>query len=190
MTSRDQFSGWTDVPPEDAPTDDRHRSARWLITRHPRLAHLAARIAGVIEVADDGPNLDVDHLAQVVAAEPHYQQAWREYERRHRQPADDRAWERWHAAGPQPDDYAIGLADFCVMSSGERSAVRLLATFGDERIPFRVSDLRSLDSEGARLLADWCRAVQTAYGEELGPPAPLSRRPTVTMPVPYWPVDL
>src|SRR5262249_31195915 len=109
MTVRDRFSGWTDVLPEEPPVDDRHGSAMWLLGRHPRLAHLAGRIAGVVEVADDGPRVDVDHLAEVVAAEQRYQEAWREYERRHRQPTGERAWERWRTAGPQPDDYARGL---------------------------------------------------------------------------------
>lgn len=192
MTMRDQFSGWTDVLPENPPTEGRHHSARWLVGRHPRLAHLAARITGVVEVADDGPNSDVDHLAEVLAAEPRYLQAWREYERRHPQPADDRAWERWHAAGPRPDDYAVGLADFRVMSSGEKATLRLLATFGEDRTPFRISDLYSLDAEGGRLLVDWCRAVEAAYGGDPSPRSSRSRRPAVSMPVdsiPYWPVE-
>ena len=46
MKARDQFSGWTDVLPENPPTVDRYQSAMWLVGRHPRLARLAARITG------------------------------------------------------------------------------------------------------------------------------------------------
>lgn len=45
--------------------------------------------------------------------------------------------------------------------------MRLLAAFGADRTPFRVSALRSLDVEGAALLADWCHAVQAAYGVDV-----------------------
>ena len=46
------------------------------------------------------------------------------------------------------------------MSSGEVAYLRLLATLGTTRIPFKLGDLRSLDGEGHRLLADWCRVLQ------------------------------
>jgi hypothetical protein len=38
----------------------------------------------------------------------------------------------------------------------------LLATLGQTHVPFKLSDLRSLDGEGERLLADWCAAIQAA----------------------------
>jgi hypothetical protein len=86
----------------------------------------------------------------------------------------------------------VGLSDFLVMATGEMAIVRPLSLFGSERTPLRMSDLRSLDAEGARLLGDWCRAVQAAYGYDPGPRGPRVRRPVVTMPpdsIPYWPVD-
>ena len=192
MRAHDQFSGWTDVLTEDPPADDSYRAGLWLMARHPRLAQLAARIAGVVAVEDDGPSVDLHHLTEVVAAEPRYAAAWREYERCHRPPKDDEEWERWRAAGPQPDEFVRGLSDFLVMSSGEVVAVRLLAAFGGE-VRLRVCDLSSLDAEGARLLADWCRALQVACGGASGPaPAGRVRRPAGVAPadsIPYWPVE-
>ena len=62
------------------------------------------------------------------------------------------------------DDFAEGLADFLVMSSGEICAVRLLATLATTSAvpPFGVPHIRRLDEEGQRLVEDWC-AVVRAY---------------------------
>jgi hypothetical protein len=98
----------------------------------------------------------------VFAAGPVYDEAWTEYERRHRPPEDDDAYYRWQADGPKADDFAPGLHELGVMSSGELASLRLLATLGATRIPFKLGDLRSLDAEGQRLLSDWCRVVLAA----------------------------
>lgn len=136
----------------------------WLLGRHPRLAGLAARVAGAVTVEDGEPALDLDHLADVIAAVPAYGQAWRVYEVTHRPPEDDDGYDRWQQAGPRAEQFAIGLADFLVMSSGEVAALRLLATLAGRRVPFTVADLRSMDAEGQRMVADWTRAVRAAYG--------------------------
>lgn len=189
MTQRDhRLSRWTDVVDQDPPSGDLYRSGIWLLARYPRLYRLAARIPGVVEIEDDGPSFDLDRLVEVVSAEPRYSAAWDEYASKRRPPTDEARWERWRAAGPQPDDFTVGLSDFLVMSSGEVASLRLLATFGSGRTPFSVSDLRSLDAEGQRLLADWCRAMDAANSHKLNRP----ERPSVSVPVDsisYWPVD-
>jgi len=48
------------------------------------------------------------------------------------------------------------------MSSGEVAVLRLLATLGQAHVPFKLGDLRRIDEEGQRLLADWCGAIQAA----------------------------
>lgn len=182
---------WEAVVPDDPPADDLNQSGVWLVARHPRLLRLAARIAGVVEFDGERPALDLDHLSEVVAAQPGYQAAWTEYERQHRPPDDESEWERWRRAGPQPESFAVGLSDLLVMSSGERAAISLLAAFGREPTPFRASDLRSLDRGGARLLADWCRALQVMYGLDPESVAPCTLRHGRLAPpdsIPYWPV--
>jgi hypothetical protein len=172
-------TAWPDTTHTGPSTDHPYQSATWLLGRHPRLARLAARITGVIQVDPDHaqPSIDVDHLGDVFAAWPTYTQAWDEYhpprraadatsrdQHHHRPPTDDddNAYYRWREAGPNPDDYADGLSDLIVMSSGELAVLRLLATLGSTRVPLRLADLSSLDREGQRLLADWCHAIQTA----------------------------
>lgn len=154
---------WPNTTTVDPPRDHPYRAATWLLGRHPRLARLAGRIHGVIYIDDeDGDvSIDLDHLGDVFAAGPLYDGAWTEYEHRHRPPEDEEAYYRWQEAGPKADELAVGLSDLAVMSNGEVASLRLLATLGTTRIPFKVSDLRSLDAEGQRLLADWCRVVLT-----------------------------
>jgi hypothetical protein len=164
MPSHPRLTAWAETKREAPPRDHLYRSATWLLGRHPRLAHLVVRIAGVVDVEDGEVFVDVDHLAAVIAAAPEYAAAWQNYETRHRQPEDESEWYRWRDAGPAPGQFAVGLSDFLVMSSGEVAALRLLATFATQRTPFRVSDLTSLDDEGQRLLADWSAAVQASYG--------------------------
>lgn len=191
MIPRGQLSGWNDVVGLNPPPEDLYRAGLWLMARHPRLSRLAARITGVVEVEDDGPIVDLHHLTEVVAAEPRYQAAWRAYEQSHRAPKGDDEWERWRADGPQPDEFAVGLSDLLVMSSGELASIRLLAAFGGEA-SFRTDQLRSLDAEGSRLLADWCRALQCVYGADSARPFGGSQRARAVMPadsIPYWPVE-
>lgn len=173
MTGRE--SVWPDTRRVDPPADHLYRSATWLLGRHPRLVHLAARVSGVVTVEDGEPFLDLDHLAHVIAAVAVYSNAWRDYERAHRPPDDDAAFYRWQDAGPRAGDFEVGLSDFLVMSSGEVASLRLLATLANDRAPFTVADLRSMDTEGQRLLADWTRAVRAAYGIPLRPVPDLDR---------------
>jgi len=148
-----------DVPP---PTDHLYRSATWLLGRHHRLALLAARIRGVVAIEDGEPYVDLDHLAKVLSAVTPYIAAWTDYEYQHRPPEDD-AYDAWQEAGPQADDFAEGLSDFLVMSSGEIAALRLLAALASTSSvpPFGVAHIRSLDEEGQRLVDDWCTVVRT-----------------------------
>ena len=158
--------GWPDTTGLPAPRGHLYRSATWLLGRHSRLAHLAVRVRGVIEPDPDDPAgepvLNLDHLACVIAATGSYATAWEEYENQYRAPQDEREFELWRQAGPDPDDIAPGLSDFLVMSSGEVASLRLLATLASEPVAFRVGDLFSLDAEGQRLLADWTTAVRAA----------------------------
>lgn len=164
MTRTEPLTRWPDTSDHEPPAEHLLGSATWLLGRNPRLGRLAARIRGVVYLEDLELGIDLDHLAAVVNAVPPYLVAWQEYGRQLRPPEDEDAWERWRQAGPRADDYAIGLSDFLVMSSGETAALRLLATLATERVPFRVNDLTSLDQEGQRLLADWTTAIRAAYG--------------------------
>lgn len=158
----DTQTAWLTAGAEDPPPGHPYRAALWLLGRHPRLARLAGRISGLLEVDEDGQLIiEMDHLGDVFAAGPVYDEAWADYERRHRPPEDDDAYYRWQEAEPKADDFAVGLSDLAVMSSGEIASLRLLATLGTTPIPFKLGDLRSLDAEGQRLLADWCRVVLT-----------------------------
>jgi hypothetical protein len=158
------MTGWPDTSHDQRPRDHPYRSATGLLGRHPRLARLAARIPGVVEVdRDDGQlSIDVDHLGDVFAAIPAYGHAWDDYEHHYRPPEDDAAYYQWQEAGPNAEDFARRLGDLVVMSSGELACLRLLAILGTTRVPFRLGDLSSLDYEGQRLLADWCHALQAA----------------------------
>ena len=155
---------WPDTTHDEPPADQLYRSATWLLGRHRRLAQLTGRIAGAGQVDEDdgGLSIDLDHPGDVFAAVPQYNAAREEYKARNRPPDDEDAYYRWQEAGPKADDVAAGLRDLLVMSSGEVAYLRLLATLGSIRVPVKISDLRSLNDEGARLLADWCRAGQAA----------------------------
>jgi hypothetical protein len=158
--SRTAWPDTRDVPP---PSDHLYRSATWLLGRHPRLARLAARIRGVVVIEDNELSVDLDHLADVLSAVTPYIEAWENYEDRVRPPQDD-AYEAWREAGPRADDFAEGLSDYLVMSSGEIAALRLLATLAPKTSApaFGVAHIRGLDAEGQRLVDDWC-AVIRAY---------------------------
>ena len=161
IASTTEWPATYDVEP---PADHHYRSATWLLGRHPRLASLAARVAGVVYVDEHEGELSIDlgHLGDVFAAMPRYTEAWEAYEHRNRPPEDENAYYRWQEAGPKADDLAKGLGDVLVMSSGEIAQLRLLAIFGTTWVPFRVGDVAPLDNEGQRLLADWLAAVSAA----------------------------
>jgi hypothetical protein len=158
----------TPIPPSDWP----YASAMWLLARHPRLARWAQRVPGVVEVETDrsaierfgGLSVDLDLLATMFSSEARYGQLWEDYSQAHREPDDDNddsgKWDRWFAAGPKADELVPGLSALLAMSSGERAGLRLLALLSSVSVPFKAGDLRSLDGDGQRLLADWCLAMQ------------------------------
>jgi hypothetical protein len=150
---------WPDTRVEPPPVDHFYRSATWLLGRHPQLAHLVDRVPGVVDLEDQEPSVDLDALAEAVAEHDAVDVAWVEYERQHRTPEGDAAYEAWLVAGPvtSPAVAAVG-----VMSGSERTRLRLLACFAERRVLFKLSDCRSLDAAGQDLLADWCRAVCAA----------------------------
>jgi hypothetical protein len=148
---------WPATGDAEPPRGHCYGAAVWLLGRHQMLAELAARIPGVITVDDDGPDVDLDALADAVCGYDTHTTACDDYQRRHRPPAGDHAYTRWQAAGPQPTGAVYAVA---VMSGSEQARLRLLATFAGVRVPLRAGDFASFDGEGSRLLADWCRAVQ------------------------------
>lgn len=156
------------IPPSDWP----YASAMWLLARHPRLARWAERVPGLIEVETDrtaierfgGLSIDIHLLATMFSSEARYGQLWTDYQSTNQEPDDDDdspgSWDRWFAAGPKADELVPGLSTLLALSSGERAGLRLLAMLSSVQVPFAVGDLRSLDGDGQRLLADWCLAVQ------------------------------
>jgi hypothetical protein len=52
----DEALAWPDRRDDDPPRDHPYRAATWLLGRHPRLAHLAARIRSVIFVDERTAN--------------------------------------------------------------------------------------------------------------------------------------
>ena len=148
---------WPDTHDQAPPRGNRYLSATWLLGRHQHLADLAARVPGVVCLDPDGLYLDLDALAEAINGHHANGRAWADYEHRHPAPHDDRDYDRWVAAGPQPEP---AVKAFGVMSSGEKARLRLLAVFSADRIPLSVADLDPLDHAGVRLLADWHQAVQ------------------------------
>jgi hypothetical protein len=154
-------TGWPDTTHTDPPTDHRYASATWLLGRHPQLAALTQRVDGVVSPGEDEPDgepyIDLDQLAQALNDLDATNDAWDAYRRRHHEPQDDAAWDRWHKAGPTTPPAA---RDIAVMSRTEQSRLRLLAALSYERIRFNVADLRGFDAHGQALITDWCRALQ------------------------------
>jgi hypothetical protein len=146
-------------PTHDAkpPAGHLYGAAVWLLGRHPQLAGLAERVPGVVTVDDEGPDIDLDALAEAFLARDRLVDQWEAYEHRTPAPRDDADYERWQAAGPKttPAARAVG-----VMSGGEVARLRLLAAFSTCQVPLSVADLRPLDDAGQALLADWCQVVQ------------------------------
>jgi hypothetical protein len=148
---------WPATGGAEPPRGHRYGAAVWLLGRHEQLADLAARIPGVITVDDDGPDVDLDALADAVCGYDTHTAACDQYQRRHDPPAGDHAYARWQAAGPQATPAVQAVA---AMSGSEQARLRLLATFAAVRVGLQVGDFGSFDGEGSRLLADWCQAVQ------------------------------
>ncbi len=145
---------WPDTRHEAPPADDRWRSVAWLLGRHPQLVRLADRLT---TVDADGPDLDLNVLAEAINGAHAYGLAWADYERHCPPPYDDDAYDRWADAGPQPTP---AVRAFAVMSSGEKARLRMVALFAYDRITVCIGDFAPLDDDGKRLLADWCQAVQ------------------------------
>ena len=136
-----------------------YEAADWLRARYPWVDQLAGRIAGDAEGWLDG-------LAGAVADGVANAHAWREYERRHREPMDEGAYEAWLDAGPS--NTARGAA-FAVMSGGEQRMVRLVATLCPRtRVPWSVGDI-GFDERGAAVLDDWLQIVHGQLPDWLCP---------------------
>ena len=152
---------WPDTRHEQPPGDHLYRSATWLLGRHPHVAQLAERVPGIVTVDSDGPDIDLDALAEAFREREELNRAWEQYRRSHPEPEDEAAADRWEAAGPplgSPATRALG-----VLSRTEVARLRLLAVFSSyTRTPFSVSDLYGFDEQGQAYIADWCRAVQAA----------------------------
>lgn len=146
---------WPDTTGTEPPADNPWRAAAWLLGRQPQLARIAARVPGIVTRDSDGDlDVDLEALAEALAALDASRAAWADYADRHPAPEEDREYDAWEAAGPQtlPTARAIG-----VMSGGEVRMLRLLGVFSStNRVPLNVGDTRGIDG---RVLADWCRAL-------------------------------
>ena len=108
----------------------------------------------------------LDELAGAVTDCADHAQAWREYEVRHREPADQGAYVAWVDAGPT--NTARGAA-FAVMSGGEQRLVRLVATLCPSvRVAWSVSDV-GFDERGAAVLQDWLQIVHAQLPDWIYP---------------------
>ena len=149
---------WPDTSAQERPpAGNRYAAAAWLLGRHPQLAAVVARVPGVVDVAPDGPDIDLTALADALLGLEADGAAWAAYEQDHPAPDDHRDYDHWLEAGPpaRPTTRAIGP-----MSRGEVSRLRLLAVLSGERVPFGVWDTVGVDDDGRRtLLTDWCRAL-------------------------------
>lgn len=157
MTYNHALTAWPDTtqvatPPAGHP----YAAALWLLGRYPQLAVLVARVSGVVERDRGKLRLNLDDLANAVVGLDAHRQAWREYEADRSAPYDDAAYDRWRADGPKASPQVDAIA---VMSDSEQTRLRLLATFSFVRIPLRVADFSSFDTNGAALLADWHAAA-------------------------------
>lgn len=149
----------------DPPEDHYYASALWLCGRHPVLVALVERVDGAVSRDDDGSDwFELDELAAALDALDAHRAAWDDYERTHRPPHDDAAYDAWQARGPKathPGAESIG-----VMSRTEVSRLRLLAFFVPPAFPggrrLSVSDLSGFDDEGRLLLHDWTLALLKA----------------------------
>jgi hypothetical protein len=121
---------WTTFAPHIDPSCSYAAAVR-LLACHDQLAELVERIPGIACDLD----LGIDLLAAVI----------NEYDR---------------VTGTASPRYATAVRAYGVMSGTEKTRLRLLAFFATERVGLRVSDLTGLDTQGQRLLADWCTAIQ------------------------------
>lgn len=144
----------TDAPP---PAHHPYMTATWLLGRHPVLAELVDRVPGAVVPGEGGePFLDLDVIAEALDDYERVVSARSAYERQHRAPRDDEAYERWEAAAPQ---WSAAGVEVAAMSDSDQTRLALLATVAPEGARIRVGDFARLDDEGHELLRDWWSAV-------------------------------
>ena len=148
---------WPNTSTQEPPAGNRYAAAAWLLGRHPHLATVVARVPGVVQDGPEGPDIDLEALADALLGLDADMAAWAAYEASHPRPDDERDYDDWLDAGPtsRPTTRAIGP-----MSRTEVSRLRLLAVLAGERVPFGLWDTVGIDDDGRRpLLTDWCRAL-------------------------------
>lgn len=156
-----RWTGWPTTFDKEPPRCEPYPAALWLLGRHPMLARLVARVEGAVySDPETGLRLQLDGLADTMSALPRWSADTAEYARTTPPPEGDDAYEAWEDAGPDPDDYAEGLADVVVMSDTEVTRLRMLAMFSTTPMMFCYRDLYGFDNEGLTFVADWCKALQ------------------------------
>jgi hypothetical protein len=149
-------TSWPDTTDTEPPHGDPHRSAVWLLGRHPQLAQLATRVPGAVIRTPDGPHLALDLLGGALMLLDLYRCAWILYEFQNPAPTEEHAYAAWAASAPDAPDVA---RDIGPLSDEQMSTLRLLGTFSRHPMPFGAGDIRHLDR---RLLADWYRALDAS----------------------------
>lgn len=150
---------WRDTTQEPAPVDgNAHQRARWLIGRHPRLQLLLELVPSMVHVGweDDELTVDLNLLGRTMAEYEVTTRAQAEHMDADPSPGDDAERAAWAAAGPQMSTREKEIA---AMPLVDQAQLRLLATLGSERVPFRVSDFDGFDAEAGRMITDWCEII-------------------------------
>jgi hypothetical protein len=160
--------GMSDV--QDKPPTNTYQAADWIVKRHPWAREMVERVVGPLGDVDSN-HIWLNELAQAVLDHAAYSEEWKRYRDRTPPPSsyddpDERKYNAWEAAGPQPTP---GAAAYGPMSSGERRIVRLIATLARAGVPWSVDDI-SFDQRGARILLDWMAVCRAQLPEELYDP--------------------
>lgn len=137
------------------PTDHPYAASMWLLSRHPEIVELLARIPGAIDDERERPDLDV--LAAAVIELDTDSTARTAYEQSHHLSGDEAAHDTGRLRPPLTTPGAEALAR---MSRTEQVRLRLLAVFSGEPIAIRVTDFAGMDTVGQAYMADWCAAIQ------------------------------
>jgi hypothetical protein len=149
------MTSWPDTTDAPPPADHPYGVALWLLGRHRQLADLVDRLPDVAGVEDGQVFVDLDLLASAFVEYDAYQAS--RHERFGWSSPSESEWERWQASLPKRSPAAEELL---VMSGSEPGRLRLLATLPSAGARLAVSQLRSFDAEGQRLLGDWLDAVR------------------------------
>ncbi len=148
---------------DDGSPSERWHGPTWLVAQSPTLTGLVARIPGGFVEDGDGPLVDVDAVAAAVAGWDAAAAAVRADDRAHPEPGrDGPSWDAWRA---RRDDAAATTSAgeaVAVMSTSERTRLRLVAALSPDGTLFRVGDLATLDEEGQRTLAQWSQLIRSA----------------------------